>query len=85
MFWGGWGERKRERAGNDGKGEREERPSSSHRAPVLGLCDKKVLFHLRCYVKYKRFVYTPPDLLARVILQLLHFIHFLLLLTSCNH
>ena len=36
------------------------------------------------YKKYKRLVYTPPDLLARVILHLLHFIHFLLLLTSCN-
>ena len=68
MFWGGWGERKGSARGKMGRGEREERPSSSHRAPVLGLCDKKVLFHLRCYVKYKRFVYTPPDLLARVIL-----------------
>ena len=26
MLWGGWGERKRERAGHDGKGKREERP-----------------------------------------------------------
>ena len=26
MLWGGWGERKRERAGHDGKGEGEERP-----------------------------------------------------------
>ena len=28
MLWGGWGERKRERAGYDGKGEGEERPLS---------------------------------------------------------
>ena len=26
MLWGGWGERKRERAGHDGKGEGEKRP-----------------------------------------------------------
>ena len=26
MLWGGWGERNRERAGHDGKGEGEERP-----------------------------------------------------------
>ena len=86
LCFGEAGEKEKESAqGTMGRGGREERPSSSHRAPVLGLCDKKVLFHLRCYVKYKRLVYTPPDLLARVILQLLHFIHFLLLLTSCNH
>ena len=36
VLWGGWGERKRERAGHDGKGKREERLppfSSSHRSP----------------------------------------------------
>ena len=36
MLWGGWGERKRKRAGHDGKGNREERLPpfpSSHRSP----------------------------------------------------
>jgi len=33
VLWGGWGERKRERAGHDGKGEERREAPSSHRPP----------------------------------------------------
>ena len=33
MLWGGWGERKREHAGHDGKGEERREAPSSHCPP----------------------------------------------------
>ena len=43
MLWGGWGERKRERAGHDGKGEGEKRPLP-HNVRFTGrICSSVVL------------------------------------------
>ena len=43
MLWGGWGERKRERAGHDGKGEGEKRPLPHNMRFTGRICSSVVL------------------------------------------